>query len=606
MSSCVWLSFAGSEKIAKTGAVGQTLDEAKHINKSLSALGNVINSLTSASAHIPYRDSKLTRLLSDSLGGNSKTCLIVTCSPMSTNVDETISTLRFGTRAKMIKNKPKVNQEKSIAEYKRLLAAANEKIAIQEQIILALEKDVEELMSCLQAVDPQHLKKPIPQLKSKDMLIHAVQLDEDGNVIRNAIKPSPSNPSLASVASSSFSPSSALSSSASSLGVGALGASTLGTASGPSSSVAPLSPASASVSSSSSVPGASAEGFAPESLMSLPSRLAALTIEKSALENKLKDLRREKENISDALAERERELEEANEITAMEKEILTLEMKNLLTELEGERKRREDAESKARQLAATEADMALLKKKSEISEREHQIQILELKEDKRNLSAKLMEALNEINERYNDGFGVGTPPPAGMPTGAAATAGAAAATAASNFKAATGIASALGGIDLLDSRRKTVSSPSAPSGGGFYVDPNSSVESLTAALHRKTDQYLQLSMAHQNSGEHISMLEVLLAESNARLKEAQDAPAARIRELEDKLLAAESLCAKLVESGKFWKAERKANQKGDKQKIKVSAGPVPQVIQGGKNKAGAADPNAPTQTAKQDAMSMFF
>ena len=78
--------LAGSEKVLKTGAVGTTLDEAKHINKSLSALGNVINALSVKAKHVPYRDSKLTRLLSDSLGGNSQTCLIITASPMSLSV----------------------------------------------------------------------------------------------------------------------------------------------------------------------------------------------------------------------------------------------------------------------------------------------------------------------------------------------------------------------------------------------------------------------------------------------------------------------------------------------------------------------------------------
>lgn len=76
------VDLAGSEKISKTGATGTTLDEAKMINKSLSTLGMVINTLTDKkSTHIPYRDSKLTRILTESLGGNSKTCLVVTCSP---------------------------------------------------------------------------------------------------------------------------------------------------------------------------------------------------------------------------------------------------------------------------------------------------------------------------------------------------------------------------------------------------------------------------------------------------------------------------------------------------------------------------------------------
>ena len=93
------------------------LDEANTINKSLTNLGKVINQLTDGkSTHIPYRDSKLTRVLQESLGGNAKTSLIITCSPARYNLDETLSTLRFGARAKRIKNKPKVNKELSIQE----------------------------------------------------------------------------------------------------------------------------------------------------------------------------------------------------------------------------------------------------------------------------------------------------------------------------------------------------------------------------------------------------------------------------------------------------------------------------------------------------------
>lgn len=80
------MDLAGSEKISKTGAEGKRLDEAKNINKSLTMLGMVINALTDGkSTHIPYRDSKLTRMLSEALGGNSKTSLIVTCSPSPFN-----------------------------------------------------------------------------------------------------------------------------------------------------------------------------------------------------------------------------------------------------------------------------------------------------------------------------------------------------------------------------------------------------------------------------------------------------------------------------------------------------------------------------------------
>ena len=92
------VDLAGSEKVGKTGASGQTLEEAKKINKSLSALGMVINALTDGkSSHVPYRDSKLTRILQESLGGNSRTTLIINCSPSSYNDVETLGTLRFGT-----------------------------------------------------------------------------------------------------------------------------------------------------------------------------------------------------------------------------------------------------------------------------------------------------------------------------------------------------------------------------------------------------------------------------------------------------------------------------------------------------------------------------
>ncbi|KYQ89437.1 kinesin family member 3 [Tieghemostelium lacteum] len=134
------VDLAGSEKISKTGAQGLTLDEAKMINKSLSSLGNVINALTDGkSTHIPYRDSKLTRVLQESLGGNSRTTLIINCSPSSYNENETVSTLRFGSRAKNIKNKAKINQEMSAAELKEMLAKCNQEIESLKKYIQQLE-----------------------------------------------------------------------------------------------------------------------------------------------------------------------------------------------------------------------------------------------------------------------------------------------------------------------------------------------------------------------------------------------------------------------------------------------------------------------------------
>jgi kinesin family protein 5 len=137
------VDLAGSEKVGKTGAKGQTLDEAKTINKSLTSLGIVINTLTDGkSAHIPYRDSKLTRVLQESLGGNSKTCLIITCSPSIFNEAETISTLRFGKRAKEIKNKPKINKEVSVSELKLLLDKLEKTLEERDKRILNLEKSL--------------------------------------------------------------------------------------------------------------------------------------------------------------------------------------------------------------------------------------------------------------------------------------------------------------------------------------------------------------------------------------------------------------------------------------------------------------------------------
>jgi len=106
------VDLAGSERQSKTGAIGDRLKEATKINLSLSALGNVISALVDGrSVHIPYRDSKLTRLLQDSLGGNTKTLMIACLSPADNNYEETLSTLRYANRAKNIKNKPIINED---------------------------------------------------------------------------------------------------------------------------------------------------------------------------------------------------------------------------------------------------------------------------------------------------------------------------------------------------------------------------------------------------------------------------------------------------------------------------------------------------------------
>ena len=143
----VLVDLAGSEMVRKTNASGQQLEEAKTINKSLSALGQVIMALTDDKAtHIPYRDSKLTRILQDSLGGNSRTVLIVACSPSSYNAPETVSTMRFGMRAKSITNKVKVNQTRSVEELEDLLARAERAIDAQQAHIMTLSVQLQQAM----------------------------------------------------------------------------------------------------------------------------------------------------------------------------------------------------------------------------------------------------------------------------------------------------------------------------------------------------------------------------------------------------------------------------------------------------------------------------
>ena len=164
------------------------------INKSLSALGNVINALTEKkSGFIPYRDSKLTRMLQESLGGNSATCLVITASYSQYNDRETLSTLRFGLRAKSIKNKIKQNTERSAKELLICLNQAEQKIgrisdlvamiqAKLKQVIAEAPEDmkeayetfVEEAMHIATAKDLDFL---LAQLKGdkNDLLLQAVE-----------------------------------------------------------------------------------------------------------------------------------------------------------------------------------------------------------------------------------------------------------------------------------------------------------------------------------------------------------------------------------------------------------------------------------------------
>ena len=119
------VDLAGSERAKRTKAEGQRLKEGININRGLLALGNVISALTvegGSGGHVPYRDSKLTRMLQDSLGGNSRTVMIACVSPADSNFEETLNTLKYANRAKNIKNKAVINVSSSNAEIASLRA----------------------------------------------------------------------------------------------------------------------------------------------------------------------------------------------------------------------------------------------------------------------------------------------------------------------------------------------------------------------------------------------------------------------------------------------------------------------------------------------------
>ncbi|MED6123466.1 Kinesin-like protein KIN-7N, variant 2 [Stylosanthes scabra] len=148
------VDLAGSERIAKTGADGVRLKEGKYINKSLMVLGNVINKLSEGSkqrGHIPYRDSKLTRILQPALGGNAKTSIICTLAPEEIHIEETRGTLQFASRAKRITNCVQVNeiltdaallkrQQLEIEELRKKLQGSHAEVLEQE--ILKLRNDL--------------------------------------------------------------------------------------------------------------------------------------------------------------------------------------------------------------------------------------------------------------------------------------------------------------------------------------------------------------------------------------------------------------------------------------------------------------------------------
>ncbi|XP_016316011.1 kinesin-like protein KIF11 [Sinocyclocheilus anshuiensis] len=172
------VDLAGSENIGRSGAVDKRAREAGNINQSLLTLGRVIKALVERGPHVPYRESKLTRILQDSLGGRTKTSIIATVSPASINLEETLSTLDYANRAKSIMNKPEVNQKLTkrtlIKEYteeierlKRDLAATRDKHGVYISVdnyenmnskLMSQEEQITEYTDRIAAVE-EELKK---------------------------------------------------------------------------------------------------------------------------------------------------------------------------------------------------------------------------------------------------------------------------------------------------------------------------------------------------------------------------------------------------------------------------------------------------------------
>ena len=199
------VDLAGSERVGKTNASGQTLKEAQSINQSLSALGNCMRALTQnpsdrksgdgklirVNVHIPYRDSKLTHLLKSSLGGNAKTTLIIAVASDMENLEETVSTFRFGVRAKRIQNNAHANKSMTLHEL-------HSQIQVLTMRIHGLEKENRELKQELQhrsmgtissSNDSEELIRRLRQdLREKDSACSAQKLaaESTGHKLKDA------------------------------------------------------------------------------------------------------------------------------------------------------------------------------------------------------------------------------------------------------------------------------------------------------------------------------------------------------------------------------------------------------------------------------------
>ena len=194
------VDLAGSERQDKTGAQNERLKEGININLSLTKLGKVIAELAENKAFISYRDSNLTKLLKDSLGGNSKTIMLANINPCIRHYEESLSTLRYASRAKKIKNKPRVNEDpkdamlKEIQKLKEMLAnrggiaqspeqeqerhAKIKAEGIQEQTLKEMEARVKE-MEELKARESKDKEKLKGELSEKEKLYEKIKMEKE-------------------------------------------------------------------------------------------------------------------------------------------------------------------------------------------------------------------------------------------------------------------------------------------------------------------------------------------------------------------------------------------------------------------------------------------